>query len=47
MLDIETIADPTQLRHICRAYEASNRVLVDRLQTLAKKLAEFEGVDAA
>lgn len=47
MLDIETIADPALLRNVCRAYEASNRALVDRLQILAKKIAELEGVAAA
>lgn len=47
MLNVEVIADPALLRNICRAYEVSNRVLVDRLETLAKRLAELEGVEAA
>ena len=47
MLDIETIADPGLLRNVCRAYEASNRVLVDRLEKLAARIAELEGVEAA
>ena len=47
MLDVETITDPGLLRNVCRAYEASNRVLVDRLESLAKRLAELEGAEAA
>ena len=47
MVDIENIDDPGQLRNVCRAYEASQRILVDRLETLAKRVAELEGVEAA
>ena len=47
MLDIEAINDPGLLRNVCRAYEASHRVLVNRLESLAKRLAELEGLEAA
>ena len=47
MLDIEGINDPGLLRNVCRAYEASHRVLVDRLESLAKRIAELEGIEAA
>ena len=47
MLDIEDIDDPGLLRNVCRAYEASHRVLVDRLERLAQRIAELEGVEAA
>jgi len=47
VLDIETIHDPGQLRTVCRAYEASHRILVDRLAGLARRIAELEGVEAA
>ncbi len=47
MLDIEGINDPGLLRNVCRAYEASHRVLVNRLETLAKRIAELEGLEAA
>ncbi|MEM8995605.1 MAG: IS66 family transposase, partial [Acidobacteriota bacterium] len=47
MVDIEAIDDPEQLRTVCKTYEASHRILVDRLETLAKRIAELEGVDAA
>ncbi len=47
MLDIEGINDPGLLRNVCRAYEASHRVLVDRLQSLAQRIAELEGIEAA
>ena len=47
MLDIDKVNDPAQLRSVCRAYEASQRILVDRLQSLAARIAELEGVDAA
>lgn len=32
---------------MCRAYEASHRILVDRLESLAERIAELEGVEAA
>jgi len=47
VLDIEGINDPGLLRNVCRAYEASHRILVDRLEKLAKRIAELEGVEAA
>jgi len=47
VLDIESIDDPGQLRTMCRAYEASHRILVDRLSELARRIAEWEGVEAA
>ena len=47
MVDIESIDDPGELRNVCRAYEASHRVLVSRLETLAKRVAELEGGEAA
>jgi transposase len=47
VLDIDSIDDPKELRSICRAYEASHRLLVDRLETLAKKVALLEGLEAA
>ncbi len=47
MLDIESIDDPGLLRNVCRAYEASHRLLVDRLGNLVKRIAELEGVEAA
>lgn len=47
MVDIESLTNPAELRNVCRAYEASHRVLVDRLTRLANKVAELEGLDAA
>lgn len=47
MVDIESIHDPAQLRTVCRAYEASHRILVDRLARLSERVAQLEGLDAA
>jgi transposase len=47
VLDVESVRDPEQLRAVCRAYESSHRILTRRIEELAQKLAEYEGVDAA
>jgi len=47
VLDIESIDDPGQLRTVCRAYEASHRILVNRLSELGRRIAALEGVEAA
>lgn len=47
MVDIESLNDPEQLRNVCKAYEASHRILTRRIEDLARELAELKGADAA
>ncbi len=47
MIDIDSTDDIEALRSTCRAYEHSNQILARKIESLARRLAELEGVDAA
>ena len=47
MVDVEQVSDPEQLRSVCRAYEASHRILIRKIEELAREVAQLKGVDAA
>ena len=47
MVDINSLEDPEQLRTVCRAYEASHRMLNKRIEELAREIAALKGIDSA
>ena len=47
MLKAADIQDPERLRSLCVAYESSHQVLVRKIESLARELAELKGLDAA
>ena len=47
MVDIESLRDPEQLRIVCRAYEASHRILNRHIEDLVREIAELKGIDTA
>jgi len=47
VVDIDSLENPEQLRTVCRAYEASHRMLNQRIAALVQENAALKGIDSA